>query len=320
MFKPQRAIDVTEQEVIELLQKYGRLYVMTKYDGVRCIVEDGIVKGKSLLKIPNKNVQAMYGKEEFEGKEFEIIVTDANGNYDPINSCRHTTAFINMHNKKEHHKCILIDNYHLGEFPFEDRLANLEMFAASNPQFQLPDYIIATTIEEVLHYEEGLLKNDQEGIVIRNPALTYKEGKSSPEGEFLRIKRFISEEAIIMDVAPAWGPNPLPPPTELYDLDGDEVNYYHKVPKAEIGKFFCKLVKNIRDPWSKRLIAKKGSSCVIATGNMPRAEKIRLWEERETIKGKMIKFRTFPKGSKDKPRFATYQCFVAPCDAPDQGD
>lgn len=316
MFKPQRAIDVIEQQVIELLQKYNMLIVMTKYDGVRCLVQNGIVKGKSLLPIPNKNIQALYGKEEYEGKEFEIIVTDANGNYDPVNSCRQTTAFINMHNKKEHHKCILIDNFHLAEFPFKDRLASLELFAQNNTQFELPDYIEATTIEEVLQYEAGLLKNDHEGVVIRNPALTYKEGKSSEEGEFLRIKRFISEEAIILYVETAYAPNPEPREDRLFDDDGDEYFYRAKVPKAEIGKFFCKLVKNIRDPWSGRLIAKKGSHCVVATGNMSKAEKVRLYLEKDNLKGMMIRFKAFPKGSKDKPRFATFQNFVPTFDSP----
>ena len=314
MLKPQRAVDTYEQHVIELLQKYGMLYVMTKYDGVRCIVQDGVVKGKSLLTIPNKSIQELYGKEEFNGKEFEIIVTDENGVIDHINSCRQTTAFINMHKKKEHHKCILIDNYELAEFPFRDRLANLDMFAKNNPEFELPDYIEATTIEEVLQYEEGLLKNDQEGIVIRNPTLTYKEGQSTEEGEFLRIKRFISEEAIVLSVAPAYGPNPVAEPKELYDADGDEYNWSRKVEKQELGKFFCKLVKNIRDPWTGRLIAKKNSACIVATGNMKKAEKVKLWMEREKLKGLIIKFRTFPKGSKDKPRFATFQNFVSPVD------
>lgn len=316
MFKPQRAIDVTEQQVIKLLQKYNMLIVMTKYDGVRCLVQNGIVKGKSLLPIPNKDIQDLYGKEEFEGKEFEIIVTDVNGNYDPINSCRQTTSFINMHNKKEHHKCILIDDFQLAEFPFKDRLAKLELFAQNNPQFELPDYIEATTIEEILYYEECILKNNHEGIIIRNPVLKYKEGKSSKEGEFLRIKRFISEEAIILHVETAYTYNSKTKKDKLFDNNGDESFYKSKVPKTEIGKFFCKLVKDIYDPWSGRLIAKKGSHCVVSTGNMSKAEKVRLYLEKDNIKGMMIRFKIFPKGSKDKPRFPTFQNFVPTFDSP----
>ena len=80
MFKPQRARDTTEKELIALLAKYKELIIMTKYDGIRCLVEHGIVKGKTLLPIPNKYIQSLYGKEEYEGKEFELIVTDVNGN------------------------------------------------------------------------------------------------------------------------------------------------------------------------------------------------------------------------------------------------
>lgn len=315
MFKSQRARDTSEQEIIKLLEKYGMLFIMTKYDGVRCLVENGIVKGKTLLPIPNKYIQSLYGNDEYEGKEFEIIVTNENGIYDPTTCCRETVSFTNTDYIEQHHSCILIDNYRLGEFPFEDRLLSMEKFATEHPGFKTPDYIVAITIEEILHYEDNILKWDNEGIIIRNPYLTYKEGVSSAEGELLRLKRYISEEAIILDVLPAFANNNVAKETLLGTMERSS-HIQNKVAKEEIGKFFCQLVKDIRDPWSGRLIAKKGSTCVVATGNMNKEEKIRLFQEREKLKGDMIKFKSFPKGTKDKPRFATFQYFVPKFDSP----
>lgn len=315
MYKPQRARDTNEKELISLLEKNEQLYVMIKYDGVRCGVQNNIVVGKSLIPIPNKHIQRLYGNERFEGKEFEIIVLDKDGKYDPVTCCRETVSFTNSENVYVEHTCILIDNYQLRDFPFEDRFNSLSLTTKESPLFKLPYYIKVTTIEEILHFEEEALKHDHEGIIIRVPELTYREGTSSREGELLRLKRYISEEAIILDVLPAF--------TNLNEakenLLGNMERSSHiqgKVAKEEIGKFFCKLVKNIHDPWSGRLIAKKGSHCTIATGNMSKAEKIKLYQERENLKGMMIKFRTFPKGSKDKPRFATFQNFVPVFDSP----
>lgn len=315
MFKPQRARDTTEHELIKLLEKYKQLIVMTKYDGVRCLVENCIVKGKTLLPIPNKYIQSLYGNEEYEGKEFELIVLDHKGEYDPVSCCRETVSFTNTEDLVRAHKCILIDNYQLGEFPFEDRLISLEKFASENSGFKTPDYIIATTIEEILHYEDSILKIDHEAIIVRNPELTYKEGVSSGDGELLRLKRYISEEAVILEALPAFANNNAAKENLLGNMERSS-HIEGKVAKEEIGKFFCQLVKDIHDPWSGRLIAKKGSSCVIATGNMTKEDKIRLYQDRENLKGMMIKFKSFPKGTKDKPRFATFQYFVPKFDSP----
>lgn len=315
MFKPQRARDTTESELIKLIEKYKQLIIMTKYDGVRCLVENGIVKGKTLLPIPNKHIQYLYGKEKFEGKEFEIIVTDSNGNYDPVTCCRETVSFTNTEYLDREHRCVLIDNFHLAEFPFEDRFISLARFSNEQPDFITPEYIIATTIEEILHYEDSILKQDHEAIIIRNPELTYKEGVSSAEGELLRLKRYISEEAIILEALPAFANNNVAKENLLGNMERSS-HIDGKVAKEEIGKFFCQLVKDIHDPWSGRLIAKKGSSCVIATGNMTKEDKIRLYQDRESLKGMMIKFKSFPKGTKDKPRFATFQYFVPKFDSP----
>lgn len=315
MFKPQRAKDATEQDIVRLFKTTDELIIMTKYDGVRCSVEHGIVKGKTLLPIPNKHIQALYGTEEFEGKEFELIVTDQNGVYDPVTCCRETISFSNSEDVIRDHRCVLIDNYKMGEFPFEDRLLNLEMFVKRHPNFLLPDYIIATSLEEVLHYEENILKQDHEAIIIRHPELTYKEGTSTKEGELFRLKRYISEEAIIESVMPAFANLNEAKENLLGNMERSS-HKEGKVAKEEIGKFFCRLVKDIHDPWTGRLIAKKGDSCVVAPGNLTREEKIKLYRERDTLPGKLIKFKSFPKGTKDKPRFATFQFFVPNFDAP----
>ena len=45
-----------------------------KLDGIRCLVVDGVVVGRSLKPIPNAYVQEQFGKPEFEGFDGELIV------------------------------------------------------------------------------------------------------------------------------------------------------------------------------------------------------------------------------------------------------
>lgn len=315
MFKPERARDTTEHELAKLLNKYKTLIVMTKYDGVRCIVKDCKVVGKSLLPIANKYIQRLYGKEEYEGKEFEILVLDETGKYDPVNSCRETISFTNTEYMERSHTCILIDNFQLEEFPFKDRLANLELFVKDHPEFKIPDYVLVSNMDDLLYYEDAILRQDNEAIIIRNPILTYKEGVSTKEGELLRLKRYISEECIILDIEPALANNNEAKETMLGTMERSS-HIENKVAKNEIGKLICQLVKDIHDPWSGRLIARKGDMCVVSPGNMTKEERINLYKNKEDLKGKMIKFKSFPKGTKDKPKFATFQYFVPNFDSP----
>ena len=315
MFKPQRARDTTEEELIKLLQKYRQLIVMTKYDGVRCLVKDSVVLGKSLLPIINNNIQKLYGNKLYEGKEFEIIVT-RNNNYDPVTCCNETVSFTNSEDSLVEHRCVLIDSFKNSNMKFEDRLEILTIFANEYcGMFMVPDHMYITSMEQLLAYEEDILTKDNEAIIIRNPYLEYKEGMSSREGELLRLKRHISEEAIIEDIFPAQTNNNEAKLNLLGNIERSS-HKAGKIDKEEVGKLLCRTVKDIRDPWSGRLISLKGSLCVVAPGNMTKEDKIRLWIERENIKGKMIKFKSFPKGTKNKPRFATFQYFVPDFDSP----
>jgi DNA ligase-1 len=319
MYKPQRARDTTIDELVMLLTKYKELILMTKYDGVRCLVKDNIVRGKSLLPIVNKNIQSLYGNSKYEGKDFEIIVT-TNGIYDPVTCCRETVSYTNSEDTIVEHKCVLIDDINKRHYSFIDRLHELNVFANNNKgTFQLPDFIIISSIDQLLAYEEDILTKDNEAIIIRNPNLEYKEGVSSKEGELLRLKRHISEEAIIEDILPA-NTNNNEAKINLLGHSERSTAMAGLVQKDEVGKLLCRTVKDIHDPWSGRLIIKKDSLCIIATGAMTKEDKINIYRDREQYKGRMIKFKSFPKGTKNKPRFATFQYFVPEFDNPIKGN
>ena len=314
LFRPQRARDTTEEELEDLIKKYITLYVMIKYDGVRCNVKGGVVMGKSMLPITNRYIQELYGHPKYEGLEFEIIVTK-DGVYNPVTCCAETVSFTNSDYAVREHACVLLDHSLIAEMMFDQRFEDLERFARYHDNFMLPELEVVHDVEEIWEFENKILAKDHEGIIVRNPFLKYREGVSSKEGELLRLKRYISEEAVVIEVGVAY--------TNTNEAETNALGYTErssklagKVPKEEIGKLLCMTVKDIYDPWSRRLLFKKGSLCIVAPGNMSKEEKIELYKIKDQLKGRLIAFKSFPKGTKDKPRFATFQYFVPDFDQP----
>lgn len=314
IFRPQRARDTTEEEIQELLIKYITLYVMIKYDGVRCIVYNGVVYGKSMLPITNRYIQELYGHVKYDGLEFEIIVTK-DDRYDPVTCCAETVSFTNSDYVVREHKCVLLDDRSYGRMMFDQRFEELEWCLRENSNFMLPDLEVVNEIDEIWKFENIALTQDHEAIIIRNPFLPYLDGISTKEGELLRLKRYIAEEAVIVEVSPAYTNNNV---AQINALGYTERSSHAagKVAKEEVGTLLCRTVKDIYDPWSRRLLFKAGSLCTIAPGSMTKDEKIALYQTKEELVGKMINFKSFPKGTKNKPRFATFQYFVPVFDQP----
>lgn len=314
IFRPQRARDTTEEELTKLLIKYITLYVMIKYDGVRCIIRNGIVYGKSMLPITNRLIQEYYGKPQYNGLEFEIIVVDRDGWYNPTTCCAETVSFTNSEEVYRHHRCVLLDHSN-NTAMFDQRFEDLETIARSHENFILPELEVVHEIEEIWEFENKILAKDHEAIIVRNPFLPYRQGQSTKEGELLRLKRYISEEAIIEEVGFAYT-NMNVAETNALGYTERSSKQANRIAKEEVGTLLCRLVKDVYDPWSRRLLFKAGSLCIVAPGSMSKEDKIELYKIKDQLKGRMIAFKSFPKGTKDKPRFATFQYFVPVFDQP----
>lgn len=315
-FIPQRAKDAHFLEIERLLVLYDHLYAMNKYDGVRIIVKDSVVYGKSMKPIPNSYIQKLYGIPEYEHLEAEIIVT-VDGIIDPTTSCRETVSFINDLDKVSEHRLVLLDEYITGETtPFKERFKRVcDKYGKFTDTFLIPEYIVFTTVEELSAFESSLLERDHEGIIIRNPYLSYKEGTSTKLGHLLRIKRYISEELYVTGIESSMANNNV---SFFNEVNRKTRSSYkeNKTPKDEVGVIIGTTIKDIRDPHSNRLICKKGTEIKIAPGSMTKEERQFYFRNPDKLLGKLVKFLSFPKGTKDKPRFATFLTIVPDCDTP----
>jgi DNA ligase-1 len=77
----------------------------------------------------------------------------------------------------------------------------------------------------------------------------------------------------------------------------------------------CSVHKDIPDPYTKGIILfTKGQIITVNAGCMTHAERIVYWENPDKILGAVIKFKFFPKGIKDKPRFPNFQAIRGKAD------
>src|SRR6266478_691865 len=119
-FKPMLAGQVTDIKALKF-----PVLVSKKLDGVRCLVQDGILVSRTLKPIPNKFVQAKF-KGLPEGTDGELIVGDPR---EP-DAYRKTVSVVMSDDKPldfytDTVRFFFFDQFSSGGWGFEDRLGNI---------------------------------------------------------------------------------------------------------------------------------------------------------------------------------------------------
>ncbi|KAJ3167037.1 hypothetical protein HDU87_001732 [Geranomyces variabilis] len=195
---------------------------------------------------------------------------------------------------------------------YADRMQDMRSYIAdypgilTHPQATIiplfPESI--STVAELVAYEKIQLAANFEGVMIRSPLGRYKTGRSTAkEGILLKLKQFSDGEAVIL---------------EAEELQHNE----NKKTKNELGD-------------SKRSTKKDG----LVNGGTLGSFKVRgmssspfhdvtfnigtgftaqmrtdFWNTRESLVGKIVKFKYFEKGGKNAPRFPVFLGFRDPDD------
>ena len=68
------------------------------------------------------------------------------------------------------------------------------------------------------------------------------------------------------------------------------------IPNGMVGSLLCKDVKT-------------GREITIGAGKMSHEERLLFFADQKRLIGQVVKYKHFPKGVKDKPRFPTFQSF-----------
>lgn len=265
-----------------------------KLDGIRATVQGGKLLSRNLKLIPNIHVQARFINLP-EGLDGELIYTDPTDKQ----AFRRTTSIVMSNDRPAEG----IEFYVFDQFsasPFIHRLNDLTAMSIARkfPHVNFIDQKRIDSEEELLKFETEALGLGYEGLMVRSYHGPYKQGRSSvKEGYLLKLKRFVDAEAKVLSVYEEMENQNEAKTNAL----GHTERSSHKaglVGKNRLGGFD---VIGINGEF-------KGIEFSIGSG-LTGDEKDAFWSGRKHLPGKIVKYKYFPIGTKDKPRLPIFLGF-----------
>lgn len=266
------------------------LLVSPKLDGVRCLIINGQAMSRNMKPIPNRVVaEVLSGLPAMDGE----LVVGPPAAPDVFNR---TTSGVMSRDGAPVFTYWVFDALTTGPFQFSQRLEMAKSYAnASGKQVQFVAHKLIKTPEGLLEYEAQMLLAGYEGIMMRDPAGPYKQGRSTlREGYLLKLKRFEDAEAeVIGFVEKEHNDN-----AQTRDELGRAKRSSHKAGKRAADTLGALIVQD----------TVTGTRFNVGSG-FSEAERADIWERRtgdRSFLGSVVKYRYQPAGVKDLPRFPTF--------------
>jgi len=266
---------------IELENIKYPVYCSPKYDGIRCVIRGGIALSRKLKKIPNVYISKMLNMclDNLDG---ELIIPHANFNQIQSAVMSEDGEPTNF----EFHVFDVISNK-----PYLERMSDLE-------KMKLPAFCKKVlphkfdNEEDMLEYERECVDDYEfEGIMLRSPDGPYKFGRSTAkQGYLLKLKRFTDAEATIVGFEEMMHNENEKTKDEL----GHSKRSHKKagmVPAGVLGAFTVETAD--------------GKQFNVSTG-MTAQDRVSYWENRDSMIGKLVKYKFQESGAKDLPRFPVF--------------
>ncbi len=169
------------------------VYASPKLDGIRALIINGVVVGRSLKPIPNKHVQSLFGKSEYEGLDGELIFGPPTAP-DVFNK---TSSAVMTIEGTLPVKFYTFDYIGTPLFEYSERLKVVQ--TVENEHVFPVKHSLCFTEEDLLIIEQRRLDEGYEGLILRSMTGAYKYGRSTArEQGMLKMKRFTDDEAVII--------------------------------------------------------------------------------------------------------------------------
>lgn len=267
------------------------LLASPKLDGMRGTIDtDGSVISDNDKLVPNQFTQGLFSPWQ-SGLDGELIVGDPTVD----GACRRTVSAMMRKQGEPDVTFYVFDVQTTRDYTFKDRLDKAKALVTDsrNPRIKVVQHFTIQNESELLRYEEVCLSKGYEGVMIRDPKGPYKHGRSTlKEGWLLKLKRFEDSEAIIL------GGVELKHNHNDRDEKGKRTSHAAgKVAGGVLGAL------NVRD-------LKTGVEFEIGSG-FTREQRQQFWPDicNGRLVGKVITYKFFPIGVKDKPRHPVFKCF-----------
>lgn len=287
MFKPMKPPSgVLEDSELHLLR--FPLIGSPKIDGIRATVQEGYKILSSTLKpIPNKHIRALFDKAEYQNFDGELTVGSL---VDGKCFARTTSVVMSDDNPIDGLQWNVFD-YFMPWNSFEVRHCKLCLALPTDTQYiKRVQQVLVNNLAEFLDFEKKCVDGGYEGAMYRNPLSFYKCGRSTKsELELVRRKPFSDAEAIITGTF-----------EQMENMNAAYINEAGhtkrsscaagKIGKGTLGGFYVRGLTAFKDVDFK----------INAFGtDVNRKE---LWDMRESLPGKILRYKYQKYGSKDAPR------------------
>lgn len=277
MVKPMLAVDA------DLEKLRFPILASAKLDGVRAIVQGGVVLSRSLKPIPNKYIQSLF--RQFEHLDGELIVGDPTSK-----SCyRDTVSGVMSIEGEPEVTFYAFDHIECPSASYMDRFKRLK--GVSNKRVTVHAQYLVTCLKTLLDLEEKMLDKGYEGLILRSQHGHYKFGRSTVnEGLLLKLKRFEDAEAEIVGFEERMHNGNEAKTNAL----GHTERSSHKANKTGRGDLGALLVRT-----------GEGISFAIGTG-FTDDERKHIWDNQAQFLGRLAKYKYFAVGVKTAPRHPVY--------------
>jgi len=296
----------------EMKQRFPVL-AQPKIDGVRGLNMTGRLTGRSLKPFKNKYVTAQFSHSALLGLDGEFAAQAATHS----DLCRLTTSALGTIAGEPYVLWHLFDyvtietrslSYRHRHGLLQERVEYLKRILPEvATHLRVVPFTECTTLAEVEELDAGWLDDGYEGSILRAPAAPHKQGRSTvTEGWLLRVKRFVDFEFTVTELIEGDENQNAAQINEL----GQTFRTSHqenKVKNGMVGAMRGTLLDDVCD--GGKVLFQRGAEVHVGAGRMTHEQRKGFWEKPETLKALVCKGKLFPKGTKDKPRFPTWQSF-----------
>jgi DNA ligase-1 len=268
------------------------LYGSYKLDGIRASVQNGVLLSSTLKPIPNRDLQKLWGRAEYNGLDGEIVVGLPFGE----GVFNRTTSLVMSMNRPAKDVVFYIFDKYDRTLDYELRLlsAGQQLLDTCSDSLDCPIVLHSFrklhNLSELVAFEQECRDLAYEGMMLRKPTGCYKQGRSSLIDQGLLRRKFVADaEALIVDTFEEKENRN----EKIVNGLGRSKRTSHragKVGKGTLGGFVV-----------TGLTAFEGVKFFIGSfgGDQLAAEH---WANRDKLVGKILKFKYQKYGSKDSPR------------------
>lgn len=291
--------------VPEKVEKQLPLYGQIKLDGIRVFIRDGIAYTRSLKPVRSQQFQSMvaHNRDAMEGLDGEIICGDPLA---PDCYQRTMSSVMAFDQPNDDLHFYVFDKWDEPEV-FKERLKKLLYFEGYGglPKWaSVLETSLLRSMDELDAFLESLFSLGHEGAILRHPDAFYKYGRGTPvKCELIKVKdgRWIDTEAVViaqreeMENANEATINAL----GHTERKGSKEGF---IPKGSLGSIQVR-GKFPDDDLVPAHVRGKEYECSIGSGFDAYQREV-LWDE--DLTGRIVKFKFFTTGIKDKPRFPIF--------------